>query len=239
MMQTAESDVRTLAENVQRVRHRIEAAAQLAGRSPDDISLLAVSKGQSAAKILHMHEASGLCDFGENYAQELLQKANELSAVTSLRWHYIGQLQSNKIPKLIPIVASIHSVSSEKQIRLIAQHALLNKKTPFPIYLSVNAGNEASKGGLSSEEALALAALTLRAYQGVIALEGIMSIPPASFNDTAYPSGLAPLYQDLYHCAKQVGRGRLSLGMSSDLALAIRSGSTCVRIGTALFGERS
>jgi pyridoxal phosphate enzyme (YggS family) len=208
--------------------------ATLAEKKSTQPQLLAVSKGQSAERIRTLVQL-GQKRFGENYLQELIEKSEQL-ADQGIEWVFIGHLQSNKIKKLVEVCSEIQTVASLRHAEQIARHASDFGKTPFPVYIEVNAGEEESKSGVHWQEVLPLAqAITERLP--ALRLMGIMAIPPSDFQDASH-SEVPPLYRDLRSLADQIGERRLSLGMSGDLALAIQAGSNLVRIGTALMGPR-
>jgi pyridoxal phosphate enzyme (YggS family) len=220
------------------VRSEIERHARAAGRTPEEIRLVAVSKAQPAAAVRALYDL-GVRDFGENYSQELASKADspELRGLSDLGFAFIGTVQSNKIAQIVRHAGEIQSIASERHARLVAKAAAAAGKTPYPVWLLVNAGGEATKSGIPPEAAEALASLIQRDCPE-LRLEGVMAIPPPLGADS--PAGaVPPLYGELRRLASRVGRGRLSLGMSGDLGLAIAAGSDCVRIGTALFGART
>lgn len=219
----------TAAERYESVREQIAGAARSAGRRPEDVRLLAVSKAQPAAAIRELY-ALGQRQFGENYAQEMAAKAKELQDLPGLELVFIGTVQSNKLNLVAQVASAVQSVGSERHARLLAKAVAAASKKNFPVHLIVNAGNEESKHGLREDEVEPLARLVERELPE-LSLQGLMAIPPI---------GASPeLYERLSRLAAKVGKGDLSLGMSSDLAPAIAAGSTCVRIGTALFGPRA
>jgi pyridoxal phosphate enzyme (YggS family) len=225
-----------LAENLAAVRAAIAAAAAAAGRDPAAIQLLAVSKTHPAARIRALY-ALGVRDFGENYAQELVAKAQELADLQDLRLVFIGALQSNKIKPLVAAAAGIQTLADERHARLIAREAKALGKTPYPVHLAVNAGDEPQKHGLAAAAVPALARL-IAAELPELDLRGLMAIPPPLTAAESAAGAVPPLYRRLAALAAGTGAGELSLGMSADLAPAVAAGSTCVRIGTALFGAR-
>lgn len=217
--------------NLSKVKNRIAKACESHSQESSAIQLLAVSKKQSAEKICTAYEL-GLRDFGENYAQELFAKAQTIE-MPKLQWHFIGQLQSNKIKQLVKYCASIMSVGSAKHIRLIAQTATELHKAPFPIWLQVNCGDEPQKAGVSWEEAYDLAKLA--SENQAVVLQGVLVLPPAYLKNSLE----APdMYKDIRQRSKGIGLGLLSMGMSHDLEIAIQAGSDMVRIGESLFGAR-
>ena len=218
-----------------------------AGRDPTAVRLMAVSKGQPVAKI-HALLGLGHRYFGESYAGELLEKASQ-TPDTSIRWSFIGTLQSNKIAKIMSVASEIQTLASEKHVRYAARYARELNKIPYPVYIEANAG-EAQKAGIPLSEVAAFAAYIESESAGALDLRGLLCVPPAVYSDdevakplmsgqTSGPPALPPLYTDLSAIAAQTGAGVLSLGMSHDLGLAIKAGSHIVRIGTALFGSRT
>lgn len=228
-----------LSERLAACQKKISLIATETGRAGADLRLLAVSKTHPPESIAQLH-ALGVREFGENYAQELALKSEALQN-QDIRFVFIGSLQSNKIPLIVRHAAEIQSVASLKHASLIAKEAAKIGKTPYPVYILVNAGDEASKSGVPLPEAISLAHAISRSCPD-LSLEGIMAIPPPlDENRLTSPSpGLKvpALYRELRSLADQIGRGRLSLGMSDDLEEAIAAGSNCIRIGTALFGPR-
>jgi pyridoxal phosphate enzyme (YggS family) len=218
--------------NISEVRARIASAAKSAGRDPKQVTLLAVSKTQSASLIRAAHSA-GLSQFGENYVQEALEKMAELRELP-IEWHFIGPLQSNKTRAVAEHFDWVHSVDRLK----IAQR--LNDQRPqelppLQVCLQINISGEASKSGASPEEALALA-LAIQALPR-LTLRGLMTIPAARPEDPEKPfASLAALMATLSEEIPQLDT--LSMGMSADLAPAISQGATIVRVGTDLFGAR-
>ncbi len=218
----------TASARLDRVRRQIAEATASAKRPPGAVRLLAVSKAQPAAALRELF-GLGQRQFGENYAQEMAAKAQELAGLQDLELVFIGTVQSNKINLVVQVASAIQSVGSERHARLIAKAAVAAGKTPFPVHLIVNAGSEDSKHGLGFADVEPLARL-IEAEMPELALQGIMAIPPIAADQE--------LYLRLARLAPEVGLGDLSLGMSADLEAAIAAGSTCVRVGTALFGPR-
>lgn len=224
----------SVAARLDEVRARIAAAARAAGRAPEDITLIAVSKFHPASAIA-LATAAGATAFGENYVQELLEKQAAL-ATTPVAWHFIGRLQRNKVRMLAGKVALIHAVDSLDLATEISKRALA-AGAPQPILLAVNAAGEASKGGVPAAELPALLAATA-ALPGV-RVDGLMTMPPPS--DT--PGASRPYFAALRAQRDQLATPArplpvLSMGMSDDLGEAIAEGATHVRIGTAIFGPR-
>ena len=218
------------------VKDQIADACRIARRSPDSVRLIAVSKVKPASKIQAVYD-QGVRDFGENYADELSAKALALSHLSDINWIFLGQLQSNKIQKLVEHAAEIQTVASIKHARYIQRYSLEFKKSNFPVWIQINADAEAQKFGVTPSETPELAAL-IKTQCPNLRLMGLMAIPPSSFSDKECQGVVPSLYENLIRLARTIGAGKISLGMSSDLGIAIAAGSDCVRIGTAIFGER-
>jgi pyridoxal phosphate enzyme (YggS family) len=195
------------------------------------VRLIAVSKTRGIPE-LESALAAGVLDLGENYAQELRDKAKVLG--TAPRWHYIGSLQRNKVKYVAPVAHLFHAFDD---IRLAEEFAK-RREQPMPVLIAVNTGGEQSKSGVPVEEAIALAE-QVDAHPGV-ALRGLMTLPPFCED----PAEVAPYFKTLADLAAE-GRRRglpleqLSMGMSHDFEVAIAHGATLIRVGTALFGPRS
>ncbi len=216
------------------IRKRIADACHRCGREPASVKLIAASKAQTPTRIAELH-ALGQKFFGENYAVELIKKTAELPS--SIEWSYIGQLQSNKIKRIMGAAHEIQSVASLKHVRLIAQYAEELAKAPYPIFLELNIPNDTTKAGLAFGELDRLVEQILTQYPQ-LALQGIMAVPPQRFANHWDSEGEA-LYRNLRKLADGVGAGQLSLGMSADLEHAIACGSDILRIGSALMGART
>lgn len=225
----------SIAENLGLVHERIAAACEKAGRAASEITLIAVSKTFPADDVRVAYEA-GQGDFGENRLQEGEAKIPLLPS--SLRWHYIGQLQRNKVRKVLPLFSLIHSIDSLR----LAQYTneLARELGMFPkVLLQVNLAGELSKGGFSAEEITS-------AWDALLALDrleiqGLMTVPPiAEDPEKSRPwfAGLRSLKQSL-ETAGGISLPILSMGMSGDYAVAIEEGATHVRVGSAIFGGRS
>jgi len=223
--------VEPIALGLNRVRARLAAALKSAGRAPDSARLIAVSKFQPASAIRAAY-AEGQRDFGENYVQELEQKAAELSDLSDLRWHMIGHLQRNKARSVAPLVSLIHTVHSVE-----LAHELDKRATaPLAVLVEVNVGGEAQKSGCAPEGLPAL----LSALSAAPRLRccGLMCVPP----HTDDPSGARPYFEQLRALRDAHGGAErlpeLSMGMTADLEYAVAAGASIVRVGTAIFGER-
>jgi pyridoxal phosphate enzyme (YggS family) len=223
------------AENLRRVRARILAGTSCAGRKPDSVTLLAVSKGHSAAAVREFVRL-GLRDFAENYLQEALAKIDAV-ADPSLRWHFIGPVQSNKTAAIAARFDWVHSVDRLRIAeRLSAQRP--HYAPPLQVCLQVKLGPETSKSGVLPADLPALAERVAELPR--LALRGLMGLPPFETDGERQRHWFAELAG---HAAMLRSRGlaidTLSMGMSADLEAAIDSGSTLLRIGTALFGPRA
>ena len=227
----------SIQENIQSVRQRIAAAAQAAGRRPEEILLVGASKMNDAAAC-RAAIAAGIDALGENRVQELLEKDAQ-GAYAGAPLHFIGHLQRNKVRQIVGRVDLIHSVSSLELLseidRQAEKHGLVQ-----PVLLEVNIGEEESKSGFLPR-ALFDAAAAARDFAHV-SVQGIMAIPPAEqeeHGNLPYFQEVARLYIDisreLYHNELKY----LSMGMSDDFEDAIAAGANMVRVGSAIFGARN
>ncbi len=231
----------SVVENLAAVRERIAAAASRAGRRPEEIALMAVSKTFPPAVIREAYQA-GQRLFGENRVQEFAEKAPLLGDLAGAEWHLIGHLQSNKAAKAADLFAAVDSVDSlrlAEKLHAAAQKA--NKR--LPVLIEVNIGGEAAKSGAPPDspelEQLLVAAPALEALQ----FRGLMTIPPFTEDLQA----VRPFFRRLRELRDRIGARHLpaisldvlSMGMSHDFEVAVEEGSTCVRVGTAIFGERT
>ncbi|TYK66370.1 YggS family pyridoxal phosphate-dependent enzyme [Colwellia echini] len=230
--------------NIDKIKAQIQQACQENGRlishsglssSSSPVSLLAVSKTKPAALIKQAHIA-GQNDFGENYLQEALEKITELAHLPHLVWHFIGPIQSNKTKQIASNFSWVHSVDREKIVLRLNQHLLNDEthNTPLNICLQVNISNESSKSGVAINEVFALAEIVNNCDK--LTLRGLMAVPEKSAENACYEQ-MQNLFEQLKKSYPSVDT--LSLGMSNDLEQAIAHGSTMVRIGTAIFGERT
>lgn len=224
--------------NYSQIKDRIAAACRQSGRDASSITLLAVSKKQPEDKIEELYRL-GHRDFGENYVQEMIAKAVELErrGCNGIRWHFIGHLQTNKAKLLVPHVASVHSVDSEKVAQALARAwESSGRAGKLPIFIEVNISHEESKSGVAPPEVDSLAHSIAQIPQ--LELQGLMCVPSASEDDDQLKQRFAEL-KSLEENLRNVSRRQLSMGMSSDFELAIAQGSTHIRVGTALFGART
>ena len=227
-----------LHENIKRIREGIDAAAIAAGRDPACVTLLAATKTQTSDAI-RAAIAAGVTVCGENRVQELTAHLAD-NAYEGARLHFIGHLQTNKVKYIVGKVELIHSVSSEKLLRAIAAQA---DKLGIvqDVLLEINLAGEESKSGFPPDEALSAAALC--AQMSGVRLRGLMCIPPAA----SHPGENLPHFQNLSRLAVDIRQkivdnkmdmDVLSMGMSGDYRDAVAAGSTCIRVGSALFGPR-
>ena len=225
----------SIESNLQVVRARIAAAARAAAREPGAVVLLAVSKTFDAQAVAAAYGA-GQREFGENYVQEGLEKIAALSALP-LIWHFIGPIQSNKTRAIAENFQWVHSVAREKIAQRLAE-ARPERLSPLDICLQVNVSGEASKSGVAPEALRALAE-AVRVLPR-LRLRGLMAVPEPSEDVQLQRRrfrSLRILQQELN--AAGFGLDTLSMGMSQDLEAAVLEGATIVRVGTAIFGERS
>lgn len=230
----------SISQNVDEIQERIVAAARRAGRNPADITLMAVSKTFAPGHIREAY-AAGLRVFGENRVQEFSGKAKALHDLEAAEWRMIGHLQTNKASKAVELFTAVDSVDSLRLAEKLNSSAQqIGKK--FAILIEINVGGEAAKSGMPAEslelEELLQAAPKLEHLE----FRGLMTVPP--FTDD--PRLTAPYFRKLRELRDRIVAKKLpgvnmqvlSMGMSHDFEVAIEEGSTCVRIGTAIFGER-
>ena len=215
-----------LPQNLAAVRERIARAAARARRDPAQILLLAVTKAFPAEAIQAAY-ALGLRDFGENYVQEFESKAPQVRTLEGARFHLIGHLQSNKSARAAELFDVVQTVDTSKLAR-----RLDSAGRPLEVMLEVKLSDEEAKSGAAPQELPALIE-AVRACPN-LRLRGLMTMPPWSED----PEAARPIFRRLRELADDHGLRELSMGMSHDLETAIEEGSTCVRIGTALFGKR-
>ncbi|MGA7575429.1 MAG: YggS family pyridoxal phosphate-dependent enzyme [Terriglobales bacterium] len=231
----------SIAENIARVRERIAAAAQRAIRSPDEVKLMGVSKTFSAELIREAY-AAGLRVFGENRVQELAGKADALRDLPGAEWHLIGHLQTNKAAKATELFDAVDSVDSVRLAQKLNGFAASAGKT-LPILIEINVGGETAKSGLAPTSTELDQILQGALQWANLKIQGLMTVPPYSED----PEGSRPYFSQLRKIRDTIAaRGLpnispavLSMGMSHDFEVAIEEGATCVRVGTAIFGERT
>lgn len=218
----------SLENNLNKIKSKIEISAKKSGRSASDIEILAVTKTWPAEKVRQAY-ALGLRHFGENYIQEALPKLNELSDLKDINWHFIGHLQSNKIKNILGKFKYIHSVDRPSLIQE------LNKKLvePQDILLEVQFIKEEQKSGAVLEDVPKL--LDLIQSTKKLRLCGLMVMPPLKASENEKRR----IFSKARQLASSHSLSVLSMGTSDDFELAIEEGSTLVRLGTVLFGERT
>jgi len=230
-----------IAENIARVREQIVNAARRAKREPSDVSLMAVTKTVSPERIREAYEA-GVRLFGENRVQEFEGKSAALSDLNGAEWHMIGHLQRNKSRLAAETFRAVDSVDSLRLLqRLNGAAEQLGKK--LPILIEINIGGETAKSGVAADSAELEQILTSAPQYEFVQIRGLMTVPPYSDD----PEQSRPFFRSMRELRDQIAARKLpaistetlSMGMSHDFEVAIEEGSTCVRIGTALFGERT
>ena len=230
----------SITQNVAEVQERIATAARRARRDPKEITLMTVSKTFGPERIREAHQA-GLRVFGENRLQEFAGKAGALADLKDVEWHMIGHLQTNKASKTAGLFDAVDSVDSLRLAeKLNSSAAQIQKK--LAVLIEINAGGEAAKSGMSLESPELEELLRAAARLENLEFRGLMTIPP--FSDD--PQQARPYFRKVRELRDQISARRLqsigmdvlSMGMSHDFEVAIEEGSTCVRVGTAIFGER-
>lgn len=229
-----------ISDNIAAIRQQIADAARRVGRSDEEIGLMAVTKTHPPDRIREAY-AAGLRLFGENRVQEFAAKASALADLPDAGWHMIGHLQTNKATKAAELFSAVDSLDSVKLAeKLNTSASNLGKK--LGVLIEINAGGEAAKSGLAADsrelQELLLAAPRFEALN----FRGLMTVPPF----TEDPEGARPYFRQLRELRISIAARKLpsiamdvlSMGMSHDFEVAIEEGSTCVRIGTAIFGER-
>jgi pyridoxal phosphate enzyme (YggS family) len=229
-------------DNLRSVRERVAAACERAGRSPDEVTVVGVSKTFPAALVVEACRA-GLSDIGENRVQEAAAKIAAIEALGSRpRWHLVGHLQTNKVKTALGLFDIIHSVDSVHLAEFISRQAAsrpagaagqaARQEGPLPILLEVNVAGEASKFGLRPEETGR--ALEQMARLPGLAVQGLMTVAPLVDD----PEEVRPVFRELRRLRDALGLRHLSMGMTDDFEVAIEEGATIVRIGRAIFGAR-
>jgi pyridoxal phosphate enzyme (YggS family) len=227
----------SIKENLDHIRDRIAAACARSGRDPLEVRLVAVSKTKPAAMIEEA-AAAGQLLFGESYVQEFAAKAEEVKR--PVKWHFIGGLQTNKVKYLRGRVALIHSVDRLSLAREIdRQWARMGRRAD--VLIQVNLGAEETKSGTTEEETFRLVRQV--AECPYLRIRGLMAIPPYLED----PEAVRPFFRRLRHLAEEIAglkvpgveMTELSMGMSHDFEVAVEEGATLVRVGTAIFGERT
>ncbi len=230
----------TIASNLSAMHERVARAAQRAGRHTSDIALMAVSKTQPAAKIVEAYEA-GQRLFGENRVQEFSEKLGALATLHDASFHLIGHLQSNKAAKAVEVFHAIDSLDSAKLAERVNAAAEKLGKT-LDVLIEMNVGGETAKSGVAPDSSELERILIAAPTWTHLRIRGLMTVPPF----TEDPEGARPYFRQLRDLRDRlaarnfsaVSLDQLSMGMSHDFEVAIEEGSTCVRIGTAIFGDR-
>lgn len=214
--------------NVREIQQRIAGAAEKAGRSPSEITLIAVTKTVGVNGIREAF-AAGIRHFGESRVQEARNKIDQLSSLEPHpAWHLVGHLQTNKAKPAVELFDFIHSVDSAKVAQAISDHALRG----ISVLIQVNVAGEESKSGFSPDEISQ--AVTEISSLPHIDVRGLMTIAPY----TRHPEDVRPVFRRLRQLRDSLGLEQLSMGMTDDFEVAIEEGATMVRIGRAIFGDR-
>ena len=231
----------SIPEEIVSIRDRIAAAARRSGRSHDEVTLMAVTKTQTVEKIRAAYDA-GLRSFGENRVQEFASKSERLKELVHAQFALIGQLQSNKAGKAVELFSAIHSVDSLRLAERLSMLVTRANRPPMPVAIEINTGDPA-KAGLTADSPELEQLLRAAERLPGINIDGLMTIPPLIEDSEK----TRPYFRQLRELRDTIANRRLpaikmdllSMGMSHDFEVAIEEGSTCVRVGTAIFGERS
>jgi len=223
-----------LERNISEVDRRIRAAELASGRATGAVSLLAVSKTKPSELVRQAH-GFGLSTFGENYAQEMAEKAAALADLP-LSWHFIGPIQSNKTALIAEISDWVHSIDRLKVARRLSDQRP-GDKAPLNVLLQINTSNEDSKSGVRPDAAPELMA-AIAELPG-LRLRGLMTIPAETTNQTAQREPFRQLRELMNQLSDSLPQlDTLSMGMSGDLEAAVSEGANIVRVGTDIFGAR-
>jgi len=226
--------MRSIPENLQAVMQRVAGAARAAGRDPGSVALLAVSKTHAPA-LIEQAFGAGQRAFGENYVQEAVEKMDALPRLP-IEWHLVGPLQSNKTRLVAERFQWVHTLEREKIARRLCEQRP-PAMPPLEVLVQVNVSGETSKSGVAPREAAALAQAV--AVLPRLRLRGLMTVAEPTDDERVQRARFREL-RELYESLKRSGLtlDTLSMGMSADMDAAIAEGSTMVRIGTAIFGQR-
>jgi pyridoxal phosphate enzyme (YggS family) len=231
----------SIAENIALVQARLAAAAQRAARNPSDITLMGVSKTFPAKSICEAY-AAGLRVFGENRVQEFAGKSDALRDLPDASWHLIGHLQTNKAAKAAELFDAVDSVDSIRMAEKLNTFAEAAGKV-LSVLVEINVGGENAKTGLAPDNGELEQILLAVPRWHNLKVQGLMTVPPYSGDregSRPYFRGLRQIRDDIAARAlPHVGMSVLSMGMSHDFEIAVEEGATCVRVGTAIFGERT
>jgi pyridoxal phosphate enzyme (YggS family) len=230
----------SISENIAKIHERMEAAARASGRRLEDIVLMAVTKTHPAERIREAYVA-GHRVFGENRVQEFASKAGALGDMPEAEWHMIGHLQTNKAVKAAELFAAIDSVDSLRLAEKLDAGAVSTGKR-LRVLIEINVGGEQAKSGVAPDSREVQEILSSAPRFESLQFCGLMTIPPY----TDDPEGARPYFRKLCELRDTIARKKLpavrmdmlSMGMSHDFEVAIEEGSTCIRVGTAIFGER-
>jgi len=224
----------TVAARLDEVHARIARAARTAGRDTSRVKVVAVSKTKAPEAIREAY-AAGQRRFGESYAQELAAKARALADLRDIEWHFVGHLQTNKAKVAAELASVVHTVDSAALARQLGKRAAKERATPLAVLVEVNVGGEPQKAGAAASEIDEVIAAVRE--QPSLALQGLMTVPPAGSLD-----GARRVFETLATLRNLHGGAtvlpELSMGMSEDLEVAVAAGATYVRVGTAIFGAR-
>ena len=228
-MNLSQSDIR---QNFQNVLEKIRFHAEKVGREPDESKVVAVTKNHPIEVVRAAYEI-GMRVFGENYAQELRDKAKNMPE--DIQWHFIGRIQTNKLKYVVPVAEYIHSVYRIEEMEEIEKLAVRFGKIQ-KVLIEVNVSNEETKGGLRPEE-IRQFIKECSSYKNVNVV-GLMTMAPF-----IEPEDTRPYFRKLFELREELRNDypeikELSMGMTNDFTVAVEEGSTMVRIGTAIFGER-
>jgi pyridoxal phosphate enzyme (YggS family) len=231
----------SIPKNIARVRERINASAQRAGRNPDEITLMAVTKTCPVERIREAYDA-GVRVFGENRVQEFAGKIDSLSNLENAEWHMIGHLQTNKAAKTAELFSAVDSVDSLRLAeRLNSAAGELGKKVA--VLIEINVGGETAKSGMAPKSPELEDILQAAPRLASLEFRGLMTVPPFAED----PEDSRPYFRQLREIRDTIAARHLlkidmsilSMGMTHDFEIAIEEGSTCVRVGTAIFGQRA
>ena len=222
----------SIGERLQEVRCRVDGACRRSGRAPEEVTLVAVTKGFPLETIREA-AAAGLRHLGENRVQEAEAKRIALADLPpDVIWHMVGHLQTNKVKTALDLFDIIQSVDSIRLAKALSRRA----SGPVPVFLEVNVAGESTKYGFSPE-ALPRAGQAIACLPN-LDLRGLMTVAPPVANPEADPEETRPVFRRLREMAHSLGLPELSMGMTGDFEVAIEEGATHVRIGRAIFGER-
>jgi pyridoxal phosphate enzyme (YggS family) len=231
-------EFRTLDERLQNVRSRVAESARRCNRAPDELTLLAVSKGQPA-EVLREALRLGVYEFGENRVQEAEEKISEVGR-DAARWHLVGHLQANKARRAVNLFDVIHSLDSVSLAQRLDRLCEEENRTELLLLIQIDLGGEDSKSGIDPRELPTLVTAIRECER--LRLIGLMTLPPYFEN----PDCARPFFKTLRELRDELQseghfgdrQGELSMGMTHDFEIAIEEGATILRVGTAIFGER-